>query len=106
MPLNRGRENRPLLLTGLAAIPTASTAVTATPVKVQAIYLSNPTAGAVDVTIRDGGVAGTIVAVIAVPAKSIVAVPPASNGDGLMFTTGFSWNAASSGLFGEIIAGN
>lgn len=104
--MDRGRENKPLSVSGLAAIPTSATAVTALPTKLIAAYLSNPTAAAVDVTFRAGGTGGTIVAVVAVPAKSVITFPPSSGGDGLMFNAGFSWNAASSGLFGEIVAGN
>ncbi len=103
--MDRGRENKPLSVTGLAAIPTSATAVTATPCKLLAAYLSNPTAGAVDVTFRAGGTGGTVVAVIAVAAKSCAVFPPSSGGDGLMFPSGFSWNASGSGMFGEIVAG-
>jgi hypothetical protein len=104
MSFTRGRDNAPISKAGFVAIPTSITPVTTLPCKLRAAILSNPTAGAVNVTFRNGAVGDPIVAVVAVPANSCIAFPPSSDGDGIMFPAGFSWLAASSGLFGEIVA--
>ena len=106
MGFSRGKDGGaiPISQTGIAAIPTSSTSITTAAVKLRAAILSNPTGSAVNVTFRSGGVGGTVVATLAVPANGAIAFPPANCGDGILFPTGISWNAASSGLFGEVIA--
>jgi len=103
MSFHRGIRGPAISNTSVGAIPAAATQVTDKRAVVDAFFLSNPTAGALDVTIRDGGTTGTIVMVITVAAKTAGFYPIYAGEAPLVFPNGISWNAASSGMFGEVI---
>lgn len=104
MAFSRGIEGSPISNTSVAAIPNTATAVTAKRAKVWGFFLSNPTGGALVVSIRDGGTSGTVVMAISVPANSSGIYPTNINiNTPLIFPSGLSWSAASTGMFGEVI---
>lgn len=104
MAWNRGLDGYPISNTSVAAIPSAATQVTDKRAKVYSFFLSNPTAGALTVTIRSGGTSGTIVMVISVPANSAGHYPTGNSiNTPLLFPSGLSWNASASTMFGEVI---
>ena len=83
------------------ALPTTSTALTATTSCVMAIMVTNTTAGAQTVTITDGqGSPVTVLSAFSIPGNSAVTLPF----HGSQMTSGIKWIAGGAGLTGTVVA--
>ena len=105
---SRGLDGVEISTAGMAAIPNSDTSFLALGknAKVKAFIISNPTAGAIDITIKQGAATGgTTIIFVSIPAKSVQVLPGngATDFDGIILKNGASWAASASGMFGEII---
>ena len=83
------------------AVPTTSTALTATTSCVVAIMVTNTNATAQTVTITDGqGSPVTVLNAFSIPGNSQVTLPLY----GAQMTTGIKWSAGGTGLTGTVVA--
>lgn len=83
---------------GLVAVPTSLTAVTSTNTFVEQLYVSNTTAGSINLTVQDFS-ANKILATVPVPANSTAMW----NWPSLLFSTGgVKWQASGAGLVAEL----
>lgn len=85
---------------GIAAVPTTHAALSTTRTVLYGLYIDNPTAGALDFSLKNGALS-TIYKVITVAAKSSVALDfPCGN----VFPAGIGWLASGSGMFADVVA--
>ena len=83
------------------AVPTSSTALTATTSCVVAIMVTNTNAGAQTVTVTDGqGSPVTVLSLFSIPGNSEVTRPL----HGAQMTSGIKWTAGGAGLTGTVVA--
>jgi hypothetical protein len=83
------------------AVPTSSTALTATTSCVVAILITNTNASAQTVTLTDGqATAVTVLNAFSIPGNSQITLPL----HGAQLTSGIKWTAGGSGLTGTVVA--
>jgi hypothetical protein len=97
----RGVDGREIAPSGITAVPTgaADLVPTGKKVKLMAIYVFNNTAGALNLTLSNGGGATTYM-VKSCPANDLTKLEFV---EGCIFPSGLRWVASGSGLLADVV---
>lgn len=84
---------------GVQAVPTGDTALSSTNTILFQIFVSNPTASGITLTVKDNQTVPVTIISTTIPANSVYNY---NSDDGTVFLGGIRWNAGGAGLLGEV----